>query len=122
MKSSPRLLLTALLLAPGALLTAADPSSATASQGDGLHDRVANKDRVTNLAGQDSPVMQACGHDIHMTVFTGAARALATLKDQWSGTLVFIGQPAEEIGVGARAMLAAGLYAKFPRPDYVLGV
>ena len=82
----------------------------------------ASKDRVTNLAGQDSPVMQACGHDIHMTVFTGAARALAALKDQWSGTLVFIGQPAEEIGVGARTMLAAGLYTKFPRPDYVLGV
>lgn len=82
----------------------------------------ASKVRVTNLAGQEVPVMQGCGHDIHMTVFTGTARMLASMKDQWSGTLVLIGQPAEEIGVGARAMLADGLYKKFPRPDFVIGV
>ncbi len=82
----------------------------------------ASQTRVTNLSGQEVAVMQACGHDIHMTIFTGAARVLAAMKDQWSGTLVFIGQPAEEIGVGARNLLAAGLYTKFPRPDYVLGV
>ncbi|MBL9218811.1 MAG: amidohydrolase [Opitutaceae bacterium] len=82
----------------------------------------ASTTRVTNLAGQEVPVMQACGHDIHMTVFTGTARMLAALKDRWSGTAVFIGQPAEEIGVGARAMLTAGLYRKFPAPDYVLAV
>jgi amidohydrolase len=82
----------------------------------------ASTTRATNLAGQEVSVMQACGHDIHMTVFTGTARMLAALKDRWSGTAVFIGQPAEEIGVGARAMLTAGLYRKFPKPDYVLAV
>ena len=82
----------------------------------------ASTTRVTNLAGQDVPVMQACGHDIHMTVFTGTARMLAALKDKWSGTLVLIGQPAEELGVGARAMLTAGLYRKFPKPDYALAI
>jgi hippurate hydrolase len=82
----------------------------------------ASKDRVTNLSGQEVAVMHACGHDIHMTVFAGTARLLAALKDQWSGTLVFIGQPAEEVGAGARAMLAAGLFAKFPKPDYVLAI
>lgn len=78
--------------------------------------------RVTNLAGQEVAAMQACGHDIHMTVFAGTARMLAALKDRWSGTLVFIGQPAEEIGVGARAMLTAGLYQKFPKPDYAIAL
>jgi amidohydrolase len=82
----------------------------------------ASTTRATNLAGQEVAVMHACGHDIHMTVFTGAARVLAALKDHWSGTLVFIGQPAEELGVGARAMLTAGLYRKYPRPDYALAV
>ncbi len=82
----------------------------------------ASTTRVTNLSGQEVPVMQGCGHDIHMTIFTGTARVLAAMKDRWSGTAVFIGQPAEEVGVGARAMLADGLYAKFPAPDYVLGV
>ena len=82
----------------------------------------ASQTRVTNLAGQEVSVMQGCGHDIHMTVFTGTARMLAAMKDRWSGTVVFIGQPAEEIGVGARAMLAEGLYRKFPKPDYVVAV
>jgi hippurate hydrolase len=82
----------------------------------------ASQVRVRNAAGQEVPVMQGCGHDIHMTIFTGAARVLAAMKDQWSGTLVFIGQPAEEIGVGARAMLTAGLYTKFPKPNFVIAV
>jgi len=82
----------------------------------------ASTTRVTNLAGQEVSVMQGCGHDIHMTVFTGTARMLAAMKDRWSGTVVFIGQPAEEIGVGARAMLAEGLYRKFPKPDYVVAI
>jgi len=82
----------------------------------------ASTQRVTNLVGAEVSVMQACGHDIHMTVFTGTARLLAALKDQWAGTLVFIGQPAEEIGTGARAMLTAGLYRKFPKPDYAIAV
>ena len=82
----------------------------------------ASTTRVTNLAGQEVPVMQACGHDIHMTVFTGTARTLAAIKASWSGTLVLVGQPAEEIGVGARAMLSAGLYRKFPKPDYAIAI
>ncbi len=82
----------------------------------------ANTTRVTDLTGRDSPVMHACGHDIHMSVFTGTARMLAGLKDNWAGTLILIGQPAEEIGVGARSMLTAGLYRQFPRPDYAIAI
>jgi|HubBroStandDraft_6_1064221.scaffolds.fasta_scaffold166845_2 amidohydrolase len=65
-------------------------------------------------------VMHACGHDMHMTCWLGTARVLSEMKDRWQGTLVFIGQPAEEIGLGARHMLADGLFARFPRPDYCL--
>lgn len=68
--------------------------------------------------GVDSPVMHACGHDIHMTVWAGTARRLVAEKETWSGTLVMIAQPAEEIGLGAQAMLIDGLYSKFPKPDY----
>jgi hippurate hydrolase len=78
--------------------------------------------RVTDLAGRDVPVMHACGHDLHMTVFSGSGRLLASLRDRWSGTLVFVGQPAEERVIGARAMLGAGLYRKFPTPDLALAV
>jgi len=70
--------------------------------------------------GQEAPVMHACAHDSHMAILIGAARQLVAMKDQWSGTLVLIGQPAEEIGLGAVAMLDDGLYQKFPKPDYVL--
>jgi len=66
--------------------------------------------------------MHACGHDLHMTVFLGTAKILAESKSEWSGTVVMIGQPAEEIVAGARAMLQAGLYTKFPKPDYVLAL
>jgi amidohydrolase len=72
--------------------------------------------------GTEVSVMHACGHDIHMTVFLGTARTLVQMKEKWSGTLVLIGQPAEEIIGGARAMLRAGLFAKFPKPDYVLAL
>ncbi|WP_281301453.1 MULTISPECIES: amidohydrolase [unclassified Iodidimonas] len=68
--------------------------------------------------GQDVHVMHACGHDVHMTVFVGTARRLVSLRDQWSGTLVMIGQPAEERGAGAKAMISDGLFERFPRPDY----
>jgi hippurate hydrolase len=70
--------------------------------------------------GTQAPVMHACGHDTHMTAWIGAARRLAAMKDSWSGTLVMILQPGEEIGVGAKAMLDDGLYTRFPRPDAVI--
>lgn len=81
----------------------------------------ASKVRVKNPNGEVG-VMHACGHDLHMTVFLGTAKMLAESKSEWSGTLVMIGQPAEEIVGGARAMLEAGLYTKFPKPDYVLAL
>ncbi|HEY2461170.1 MAG TPA: amidohydrolase [Candidatus Acidoferrum sp.] len=67
-------------------------------------------------------VMHACGHDLHMTVFLGTAQMLVQLKDRWSGTVILIGQPAEEMISGAKALLRAGLYTKFPKPDYVLAL
>jgi len=78
--------------------------------------------RATDDKGAEVEVMHACGHDVHMTVLVGAARALVSLKDRWQGTLVMLGQPAEEKGSGARKMLADGLYARFPKPDYCLAL
>ncbi len=72
--------------------------------------------------GVESPVMHACGHDIHMTSWVGTARKLIAQKNKWKGTLVMIAQPAEEIGLGAQAMLADGLYTRFPKPDYNLAL
>ncbi len=80
----------------------------------------ASKVVSSDYKGQKAPVMHACAHDSHMAMLIGTARRLAAMKDQWSGTLVLIGQPAEEIGLGALAMLADGLYTKFPKPDFVL--
>ena len=71
--------------------------------------------------GREVHVMHACGHDAHMSAFVGTARALQRLKDRWSGTIVFIGQPAEETVGGARALLKAGLYNRFGKPDFALG-
>ena len=70
--------------------------------------------------GSEVSVMHACGHDLHMTAWLGTARMLAGMKDQWQGTLVFVGQPAEERGSGAQAMLDDGLFESFPKPDYAL--
>jgi len=75
-----------------------------------------------NDAGLDVSVMHACGHDIHMSTFIGTARALAKLKDKWHGTVIFIGQPSEEALGGARALLKDGLYTRWPKPNYVLGL
>ncbi len=67
--------------------------------------------------GREVSVMHACGHDIHMSCFVGTARVLSQLRKQWSGTVVMIGQPAEERILGARLMLRAGLFSRFPKPD-----
>ncbi len=71
--------------------------------------------------GVEKPVMHACGHDVHMTALIGTARQMMARRGAWSGTLVLIGQPAEEGVRGARAMLEDGLYTRFPKPDYALG-
>ena len=78
--------------------------------------------QTTDDKGNEVYVMHACGHDVHMTVWTGAARLLIEMKDRWKGTLVAIAQPAEERGTGARAMLRDGLYRRFPRPDFALAL
>jgi hippurate hydrolase len=70
--------------------------------------------------GTVTPVMHACGHDTHMTTWIGTARRLAAMKDQWSGTLVMIAQPGEEVGMGAKAMLDDGLFTRFPKPDTMI--
>lgn len=70
--------------------------------------------------GVTFPVMHACGHDTHITALVGTARRLAAMKDRWNGTILFVVQPAEERLGGAKAMLADGLYTRFPKPDYAL--
>jgi len=74
-----------------------------------------------NDEGKDVPVGHMCGHDAHMSAFIGTARALQRLKDQWAGTIMFVAQPAEETGNGARALLNGGLYNRFGKPDFALG-
>src|SRR6266403_573442 len=81
----------------------------------------ASKIVAQNDEGKNVHVMHACGHDAHMAAFIGTARALAKLKAQWHGTIVFVAQPAEETGNGARALLKDGLYEKFGRPNFALG-
>jgi amidohydrolase len=77
---------------------------------------------VHNKSGQEVGVMHACGHDVHTTVLIGTARAMATSKDKWHGTLMLVGQPSEETIDGAKAMLADHLYERFGRPDLVIGL
>ncbi|HEY7911844.1 MAG TPA: amidohydrolase [Blastocatellia bacterium] len=102
------------------LLVRADMDALPVEEKTGLD--YASKVKTRNTAGQEVSVMHACGHDIHVATLIGAARLLARMKDRWQGTLVLIGQPAEEMGSGAKAMLDDGLYTRFPRPDYAIAL
>jgi amidohydrolase len=82
----------------------------------------ASTQKAIEQTGQEVGVMHACGHDTHMAAFIGTAQNLVAAKNDWSGTLVMIGQPAEERGTGARAMIVDGLFERFPRPDYNLAL
>ena len=82
----------------------------------------ASKVMTKNRDGIEKPAMHACGHDIHMTVLIGTAEKLVAEKKDWSGTLVLMLQPAEELGLGANMMLEDGLFTRFPRPDYNLAL
>lgn len=79
--------------------------------------------QVSQRTGEETPVMHACGHDMHVTCMLAAAEHLSNLRDSWSGTLIVLFQPAEERGTGAQAMVDDGLYTKheIPVPDFVLG-
>ena len=82
----------------------------------------ASKVRVKNDAGVEVSVMHACGHDIHITSLLATAKILSELKSQWQGTLVLLGQPSEESGDGARALLKDNLYTRFPQPDFAIAL
>jgi hippurate hydrolase len=82
----------------------------------------ASKVKVKTADGAETGVMHACGHDIHMTNLVGVARYLAANKDRWSGTLVLVGQPAEEMVQGAARMIKDGLYTRFPKPDFAVAL
>ena len=81
-----------------------------------------SKVRSINRSGVEVPVMHACGHDIHMAVLIGSASELIERKNEWTGTLIMILQPAEEVGQGSLAMLEDGLFERFPRPDFNLAL
>jgi len=82
----------------------------------------ASKAHAKNDAGVDVPVAHACGHDLHMSSLYATATVMAHTKDRWHGTLMLIGQPAEETVTGAKAMVADGLFTRFPKPDYAVGL
>jgi len=80
----------------------------------------ASKATGKNAAGEPTPVMHACGHDLHMSAWYGTAKLMAENRKAWSGTLMLVGQPSEENVHGAEAMLKDGLFKRFPKPDYAL--
>jgi hippurate hydrolase len=80
----------------------------------------ASKKRMNNSKGEESPVMHACGHDLHMSVWLATLRTLVALKKDWQGTLVAVGQPAEEVSGGSIAMIRDSLFQRFPKPDMAL--
>jgi amidohydrolase len=82
----------------------------------------ASTEKATDATGREVSVMHACGHDIHMAAWTATARIMAATRDRWRGTLILIGQPAEEDGDGATDMVQDGLFTRFPKPDYALAV
>lgn len=82
----------------------------------------ASKERVHDDENNEVGVMHACGHDVHMTCLVGVAQYLAANRDAWSGTVLLLGQPAEERGAGAKAMLADGLFERFGRPELALAL
>ena len=102
------------------LMVRADMDALPVTEETGLS--FASKVRTKTPAGVETGVMHACGHDVHMTSLLGTAEMMVQLKDKWRGTLVLIAQPAEEVGSGAKSMLAAGLYEKFGKPSYALGL
>jgi hippurate hydrolase len=112
----------------GVLTNGAGPTLMIRADMDGLPIRektglsYASTETVKDLDGKVQPAMHACAHDTHVTGLIGAARILAALKDQWRGTLVLVAQPADEIVGGARAMLADGLYSRFPKPDFAIAL
>lgn len=73
-----------------------------------------------DYSGADAPAMHACGHDLHMTTWLGTLKTMISLKKEWKGTIVAIAQPAEEMSGGSNAMIADGLFTRFPKPDYAL--
>jgi amidohydrolase len=75
---------------------------------------------VRDNRGNETPVMHACGHDFHMTVWRGTLTALVSLKNKWNGTIVAVAQPAEEVSAGSQQMIKDGLFTRFPLPDYAL--
>jgi amidohydrolase len=82
----------------------------------------ASKATAKDESGRSVPVMHACGHDVHMTSWLGAATLLARSRERWRGTLMLVGQPAEERGLGARMMLEDGLFTRFPKPDFAVAL
>jgi amidohydrolase len=102
------------------LLIRADMDALPVQEKTGL--AYASSVRQVNLDGEEMPVMHACGHDMHVTTLVGVARRMAALKERWQGTLMLVGQPAEEALGGARGMVADNLYPRFGRPDFALAL